>query len=200
MTTIADVRITPATREHAPSIAWVMLTAARSHLERGMWDLLTDASEPETLRFLEAVASSEEPHWAHHSLFLVAEVDGRPASALAGYLEREFNPRTMALPVQAAFHAMGRTDADLAQGWARAGSIGLVAEAMAIAADRETSLHIDPATGIPAHDPETMRTDVDGVYIAGVIAAGHDANKIFIENGRFHGDRIVADRLVRRGR
>ena len=34
-----------------------------------------------------------------------------------------------------------------------------------------------------------------GVYLAGVIAAGNDANKIFIENGREHGALIVADRL-----
>lgn len=57
---------------------------------------------------------------------------------------------------------------------------------------------IDEATGIPAHDPETMETDVPGVFIAGVIAAGFDANKIFIENGKLHGALIadaVADRL-----
>ena len=40
-------------------------------------------------------------------------------------------------------------------------------------------------------------TDVPGLYIAGVIAAGHNANKIFIENGREHGGLIVADRLAR---
>jgi thioredoxin reductase (NADPH) len=33
---------------------------------------------------------------------------------------------------------------------------------------------------------------VPGVFIAGVVVAGYDANKIFIENGRYHGDRIVA--------
>jgi thioredoxin reductase (NADPH) len=49
---------------------------------------------------------------------------------------------------------------------------------------------IDPLTGIPAHDPATMLTDVPGVFIAGVLAAGFDANKIFIENGREHGPRI----------
>lgn len=54
---------------------------------------------------------------------------------------------------------------------------------------------IDGETGIPVHDPETMRTEVPGLYIAGVIAAGHNANKIFIENGREHGGLIVADRL-----
>ncbi|HEV2179306.1 MAG TPA: YpdA family putative bacillithiol disulfide reductase [Gemmatimonadaceae bacterium] len=54
---------------------------------------------------------------------------------------------------------------------------------------------IDPATGIPAHDPATMETRVPGVFIAGVIASGNDANKTFIENGRFHGD-LIARRLV----
>ena len=50
----------------------------------------------------------------------------------------------------------------------------------------------DLASGIPAHDPATMETNVPGVYVAGVIAAGFDANKIFIENGREHGERIAA--------
>jgi thioredoxin reductase (NADPH) len=35
-----------------------------------------------------------------------------------------------------------------------------------------------------------METNVPGVYIAGVLASGFDANKIFIENGREHGGRI----------
>jgi thioredoxin reductase (NADPH) len=53
---------------------------------------------------------------------------------------------------------------------------------------------IDPATGIPVHDPATMETDVPGVFIAGVISAGNDANKVFIENGRGHGE-LIARRL-----
>ena len=56
---------------------------------------------------------------------------------------------------------------------------------------------IDIETGIPRHDSESMETNVRGLYIAGVIAAGHNANKIFIENGRAHGGLIVADRLAR---
>ncbi len=50
---------------------------------------------------------------------------------------------------------------------------------------------IDAETGIPAHDPDTMETDVPGIYVAGVLAAGYNANKIFIENGKFHGPKIV---------
>ena len=53
-------------------------------------------------------------------------------------------------------------------------------------------VHTDPHTGIPDHDRATMETNVPGVYIAGVIAAGFNANKIFIENGREHGDLIAA--------
>jgi thioredoxin reductase (NADPH) len=51
---------------------------------------------------------------------------------------------------------------------------------------------IDATTGIPSHDPATLETSVPGIFIAGVVVAGFDANKVFIENGRFHGDKIVA--------
>jgi thioredoxin reductase (NADPH) len=51
---------------------------------------------------------------------------------------------------------------------------------------------LDPPTGIPAHDPATMETAVPGVFIAGVLASGYDANKTFIENGRHHGDLIAS--------
>ena len=62
---------------------------------------------------------------------------------------------------------------------------------------RALGVQIDEATGIPAPDAATMETNVPGLYIAGVIAAGHDANKIFIENGREHGGLIVAHRSAR---
>ena len=55
---------------------------------------------------------------------------------------------------------------------------------------------LDPVDGIPAHDPDTMATPVAGLYLAGVIASGNRANRIFIENGRDHGDRIVAHLLT----
>lgn len=51
---------------------------------------------------------------------------------------------------------------------------------------------IDEETGRPLYDPDTMETNVSGIFIAGVIAAGNNANEIFIENGRFHGEQIAA--------
>jgi thioredoxin reductase (NADPH) len=62
---------------------------------------------------------------------------------------------------------------------------------------RQLNVPIDPETGVPAHDAATLETSVPGVFVAGVVVAGYDANKVFIENGRFHGDQIVARLLGR---
>lgn len=56
---------------------------------------------------------------------------------------------------------------------------------------KKMGVKIDPETGRPFYDPNTMETNVEGIFIAGVIAAGNNANEIFIENGRFHGDKIA---------
>jgi len=45
----------------------------------------------------------------------------------------------------------------------------------------------------PACDPETLESNVPGVYVAGVIVAGSRTSEIFIENGRFHGKQIAVD-------
>ena len=56
---------------------------------------------------------------------------------------------------------------------------------------KKMGVKIDDLTGRPVYDEETMETNVEGVYIAGVLAAGNEANEIFIENGRFHGGKIA---------
>ena len=53
-------------------------------------------------------------------------------------------------------------------------------------------VHVDATTAVPEHDPVTMETNVPGVYVAGVLVSGNDANRIFIENGRDHGELIAA--------
>jgi thioredoxin reductase (NADPH) len=45
----------------------------------------------------------------------------------------------------------------------------------------------------PVCDPETLESNVPGIYVAGVIVAGSRTSEIFIENGRFHGKQIAAD-------
>jgi thioredoxin reductase (NADPH) len=45
----------------------------------------------------------------------------------------------------------------------------------------------------PECNPETLESNVPGVYVAGVIVAGSKTSEIFIENGRFHGKQIADD-------
>ena len=47
------------------------------------------------------------------------------------------------------------------------------------------------ARGVPAYDPDTFETNVPGLFVAGGVIAGKDTAPIFIENGRFHGEKIV---------
>ena len=43
----------------------------------------------------------------------------------------------------------------------------------------------------PMHDPETMETNVPGLFLAGVICGGLKTNKWFIENSRVHAEVIL---------
>jgi len=56
---------------------------------------------------------------------------------------------------------------------------------------RSMGVRVDPETQKPALDPETLESNVPGLYMAGVVIAGVDNNKVFIENGRFHGKQVV---------
>jgi thioredoxin reductase (NADPH) len=43
----------------------------------------------------------------------------------------------------------------------------------------------------PVYDPETFETNVPGLFVAGGALAGVDTGTVFIENGRFHGEKIL---------
>ncbi|AIQ18816.1 hypothetical protein H70357_20530 [Paenibacillus sp. FSL H7-0357] len=47
----------------------------------------------------------------------------------------------------------------------------------------------------PAYNPSTMETNIQGLYVAGVIASGRNANEVFIETGRGHG-KLIADHII----
>ena len=52
---------------------------------------------------------------------------------------------------------------------------------------------VEPRRLRPCCNPETLESNVPGIYLAGVIIAGLDTNEIFIENGRFHARQIIPD-------
>ena len=45
--------------------------------------------------------------------------------------------------------------------------------------------------GAPHHNVETFETNVPNLFVAGGAIAGEDTGTVFIENGRFHGARII---------
>lgn len=46
---------------------------------------------------------------------------------------------------------------------------------------------------IPQHDAETMETNREGIYLAGVVCGGMDTHVWFIENSREHAGKIIDD-------
>jgi len=63
---------------------------------------------------------------------------------------------------------------------------------------RTAGADVDPAIGAPFHNPDTFKTSVPGLYVVGACIAGKQSGRIFIENGRFHGEiaiRTIAERL-----
>ena len=59
---------------------------------------------------------------------------------------------------------------------------------------RAAGVEIDPETCGPRHDPETYETNVKGLYVIGAMVAGKASGRIFIENGRFHGQ-VAIDQI-----
>ena len=52
-------------------------------------------------------------------------------------------------------------------------------------------VNVDPKTGKPEINEHTFETNLENVFVAGVIISGFNGNETFIENGRFHGKHIV---------
>jgi len=53
-------------------------------------------------------------------------------------------------------------------------------------------IRLEGPARVPAHDPETLESNVPDLYLAGAILGGTEIGKIFIENSRHHASRIAA--------
>jgi bacillithiol disulfide reductase len=56
---------------------------------------------------------------------------------------------------------------------------------------RNAGVELHAETCGPVHDPLTFETNVPGLYVAGGLVAGKRSGTVFIENGRFHGERVI---------
>jgi bacillithiol disulfide reductase len=62
---------------------------------------------------------------------------------------------------------------------------------------KRIGIKFDAETGRPEINAETLETTVPGVYVAGSVSAGLRISEIFIENGRFDGEKIFGSRTER---
>ncbi len=65
---------------------------------------------------------------------------------------------------------------------------------------RRCGVTFDTASGAPRYDPETMETGVPDLFLAGGVVVGDETAPVFIENGRLHGEKVVALIAKRLGR
>jgi thioredoxin reductase (NADPH) len=65
---------------------------------------------------------------------------------------------------------------------------------------RRAGIRLHRETMSPEFNPDTFETNVRGIFLAGGAICGKDTSNIFIENGRFHGERIVNVIAERRGK
>ncbi|HET9362587.1 MAG TPA: YpdA family putative bacillithiol disulfide reductase [Vicinamibacterales bacterium] len=63
---------------------------------------------------------------------------------------------------------------------------------------RRAGVEVHPDTLAPTLDPETCESNVGNLFIAGGASGGRNTGNIFIENGRFHGEKIVKVLAARR--
>ena len=56
---------------------------------------------------------------------------------------------------------------------------------------RNAGIEVKPDTCGPVFDPETFETGVPGLYVVGAVVAGLRSGTVFIENGRFHGQKAI---------
>lgn len=105
-------RVRPARATDAAFLAWAMLAAGRGHLSRGWYDVAFGLPEAGTLDLLQRLALAGTPSWWRWDRFLVAELDGRPAAALAAFGASDYEGSEAALREAAVSIGWGKSELD----------------------------------------------------------------------------------------
>jgi Acetyltransferases len=105
-----NIDIRSARADDAQFLAWVMLTAARSHNKYGAWEHYVGGTQQDCLSFLRLIATTQKPHLFHYSTFIVAEVNGQKAGALSGYDPKVLGMKAFAKMLPEVFQKLGWTE------------------------------------------------------------------------------------------
>ena len=107
-----NIKIRPARPEDADFLAWLILTAGRAHVARGIWEVILGGTEQDNLQFLGLLSATATPHLFHHSCYLIAESDGQPAAGLGGYDPKSLGYDALRQAMPEVLIKLGHTDAD----------------------------------------------------------------------------------------
>ncbi len=79
------VTLRPAEPPDGEFLVWASVTAARSQLKQGWFEIVLRRDEAFIVEFAKHLALATAPSWWHWSVFHVAEVDGMVAAAMCGF-------------------------------------------------------------------------------------------------------------------
>jgi ribosomal protein S18 acetylase RimI-like enzyme len=83
------ISIRPASPADADFLAWAILTATRSHLPKGWFDIVLDRTEREVLEFTRCLTGTHARSFWHSSHFLIAETASEAVAALSVFPARQ---------------------------------------------------------------------------------------------------------------
>lgn len=117
--TAAAFPIRRAEPEDSEFLAQAILHASRSHLSRGLWDLVFEGPEEDRLGFLELMTLLEERSFCHFGNFFVVEDSGAPVAALCGFDPGEEGVIAPGYAIAIAGEQYGLTEAELVNAYGR---------------------------------------------------------------------------------
>lgn len=105
--------------EDSGVLAQAILQASRSHLPRGLWDILIDGDDEDRLGFLELMTLLDERSFCHYTNFLVAESSGEPVATLCGFDPGAESLIAPGFAIAIAGEQYGLTDVEVATAYRR---------------------------------------------------------------------------------
>lgn len=157
--------IRAATAADREFLAWSILAATRSHLDRGWFDISLNRPEADCLKFLQLLTATASRSPWHHSRFTIAgEIDGEPAACVCAVPAPE-GYKDAGIALLQSLKSFGLNQAEIAAFWKRGaylftcaptpGKSTLVVEVAATKPTRRNQGHL---AALLAHTIENARS------------------------------------------
>ena len=162
MAEMTNIKIRTAGVQDADFLAWVILTAGRAHVRKGIWEVILGMPEDQCLHFLKLLSVTGVPHLFHHSCYLVADVDGMPRAGRGGYVPDVTGNAALLQSLPEVYQLLGSAPPNMPQDGAQPRIISCIPEPF------ENAWVIDSVAAVP----EFRRQGIVGKLLEAVLAQG----------------------------